>query len=142
MMRLLFGVALTAALAACSPPATKLELRSDVGAGDRVTVSGEVGLPDGAQLNVSLRRPGQDDPVVVGLPVVKAGAYTVVLDPKADLPAGAYAVRVEFSPRAFAWSKDVRPAVGENGEKLGGPHVVSLDDGVRILRREAQIQVP
>jgi hypothetical protein len=142
MTRLILSVVLAATLAACSPPETKLELLTEVGAGDRVTVSGDTGLPDGAQLNVNLTRPGQSDPVVVGLPVVKDGKYTVTLDPKADLPAGDYGVRVEFSPRAFAWSNAVRPAVGENGEKLGGPYVVSEADGVRILRREAQIRLP
>ncbi|MNU03649.1 hypothetical protein D3C72_2477450 [compost metagenome] len=44
-------------------------------------------------------------------------------------------MRVEFSPRAYAWSDKVKPAVGERGEKLGGPHVQAGDDGIRVLRR-------
>ena len=103
-------------------------------AADVVKVAGTTSLPDGAQINVSLFQPGDADPLVVDLPVDKAGGFTAELDPKRDLPAGAYEVRVEFSPRAYAWSDQVKPAVGERGEKLGGPHVQPGEDGIRVLR--------
>ena len=142
MFRYVLLVVVLALLPACSPPETKLTVNSQVLAGDRVEVAGETSLPDGAQLNVSLRQPGQADPVVVALPVVKGSRFTATLDPKADLKAGAYDVVVEFSPKAFAWSKDVLPAVGPNGEKLGGPHVVDSGEGHKLLRIEQGVTLP
>lgn len=142
MFRWMFLLVAAALLAACSPPETQLDVKSQVLSGDRVEVSGETSLPDGAQLNVSLRQPNLADPVVVGLPVVKGGRFAVTLDPQADLKAGDYQVLVEFSPKAFAWSKDVLPAVGSNGEKLGGPHVHDSGEGWKMLKLEQAVTLP
>lgn len=118
--------------AGCALPETRFEASAEARPGDRVAVRGETALPDGAQLNVTLERPTAGEPLAVALPQVKGGRWSAELDPKAELPAGAYVVRVIFSPRAFAWSPAVKPAVGENGEKLGGP-AVKQGDGYRFL---------
>jgi hypothetical protein len=136
------GCLLALALVGCQPPETRFDVTLTPQAADVIKVAGTTSLPDGAQINVSLFQPGAADPVVVDLPVVKAGGFTAVLDPKRDLPAGAYEVRVEFSPRAYAWSDQVKPAVGERGEKLGGPHVQSGEDGIRVLRRVEPVTLP
>lgn len=128
-------------IAGCAPAETRLEVATQPN-GDAVKVSGGTSLPDGAQLNLSLHKPGSEEALAVALPVVKASRYEAVLDPKADLPAGAYQVRVEFTPRAFAWSKAVIPAVGANGEKLGGPHVKVSNEGYRYLWIEREVKLP
>lgn len=143
MTRWLSGVAIALCLSACAQaPETRLTVEATPQAGDTVEVTGETALPDGAQLNVSLLKEAGEEPLVVSLPVVKDARYSAVLDPKADLPAGSYRVRVEFSPQAFAWSDQVKPAVGERGEKLGGPHVTTDEDGIRILRIDRQVTLP
>ena len=128
----LLCLAAAALLAACGGPETRFEATAEALAGDRVAARGETALPDGAQLNVTLERPSGGEPLAVALPQVKGGRWTAALDPKADLPAGGYLVRVVFSPRAFAWSPAVKPAVGEHGERLGGP-AVKQGEGYRYL---------
>lgn len=126
----------------CQPPDTRLDVTVAPEANDVVRVTGDTSLPDGAQLNVSLSRPGSDEPIVVDLPVVKNSRFEGRLDPKGDLPAGTYEVRVDFSPKAFAWSDQVKPAVGEHGEKLGGPHVKESAEGFRFLSLERTVRLP
>jgi hypothetical protein len=136
------GWVLALALVGCQPPETRLEVNLTPLPNHQVKVSGETSLPDGAQLNVSLHRPNTDDPLVVDLPVVKAGHFDSVLDPKTPLPKGTYTVLVEFSPKAFAWSDQVKPAVGENGEKLGGPWAKDTGQGWKVLSQERSVQLP
>lgn len=128
-------------IAGCAPAETRLEVATRP-QGNAVKVSGETSLPDGAQLNLSLHKPGAEEALAVALPVVKASRYEALLEPRTDLPAGSYQVRVEFTPRAFAWSKAVLPAVGENGEKLGGPHVKVSNEGYRYLWIEREVTLP
>jgi hypothetical protein len=136
------GLAILAALlVGCGPPETRFEATAEPRPGDRVAASGETALPDGAQLNVTLERPAGGDPLAVALPQVKGGRWAAELAPGEDLPAGAYVVRVVFSPRAFAWSPAVKPAVGENGEKLGGP-AVKQGDGHRYLELLRPVTLP
>ena len=142
MKHLLAGLAIAIALAGCQAESTRLDVKLEPQPKDRVKVVGDTSLPDGAQLNVSLKKPGADDPIVVDLPVVKSGHFEGLLDPKTDLPAGTYAVLIEFSPKAFAWNDQVKPAVGENGEKLGGPWAKDSGQGFKILSQERSVQLP
>lgn len=136
------GWLLAIALAGCQPPETRLEINLTPLPNDQVKVSGETSLPDGAQLNVSLKRPDSEETLVTDLPVVKTGHFDSVLNPKTQLPAGTYTVLVEFSPKAFAWSDKVKPAVGENGEKLGGPWVKDSGQGWKVLSQERSVRLP
>lgn len=126
----------------CQPPETRLNFTLEPQAHDVVRVAGDTSLPDGAQLNVSLLKPGSEEPLVVDLPVVKNARFEARLDAKTDLPAGTYEVLVEFSPKAFAWSDAVKPAVGENGEKLGGPYVQESAEGFRFLSIARTVRLP
>lgn len=129
---LVVAAALAAILAGCGPPETRFEAAVEPLGGDRVKVRGETAIPDGAQLNVTIERPSGGEPLAVGLPQVKGGRWEAEFDPPGATPPGPYLVRIAFSPRAFAWSPAVKPAVGENGEKLGGPNV-KQGDGYRYL---------
>jgi hypothetical protein len=133
--------ALALMLGGCQPPETRLDVTLAAQPQDVVAVTGTTSLPDGAQLNVALSKPGAQDPIVLDLPVVKGGRFEARLDPKRDLPPGTYQVRVTFSPQAFAWSDQVKPAVGERGEKLGGPHVKQAADGLRVLELDRPIEL-
>ena len=126
----------------CQPPDTRLNFNLEPQANDVVRVTGDTSLPDGAQLNVSLLKPGTEEPIVVDLPVVKESRFEARLDPHTDLPAGTYEVLIEFSPKAFAWSDAVKPAVGENGEKLGGPYVKESAEGFRFLSIARTVRLP
>jgi hypothetical protein len=104
-------------------------------------VRGETSLPDGAQFLVALRKDLSSEPVCLALPLVKGHRYQGILKPPV-LARGRYQIRLEFSPKAFAWSKDVLPAVGKNGEKLAGPLVRDSGQGYRILEVLAPIELP
>ena len=142
MTRWLSGLAVAMLLGACAPPETRLTVETEVKPGDRIAVRGQTDLPDGAQLNVSLLGATAETPIDMALPVVRDASYAATLDPQADLPAGSYRVRVEFSPQSFAWSEHVKPAVGEKGEKLGGPHVKTTEDGWRVLLIDREVMLP
>lgn len=127
MRHALVACAAALLLAACGNPETRFTAEAAFDAAGKVQAHGEAGLPDGAQLNLSLEPTGGGEPITVALPRVKGGRWSDTLDPRRKLAAGSYLLRVMFSPRAFAWSPAVKPAVGENGEKLGGPHVTQGD---------------
>jgi hypothetical protein len=136
------GCALLVVLTGCQPAETRLDFKAEPLPNDRVKVVGDTSLPDGAQLNVSLKRPEEEDPLVVDLPVVKGAHFEALLNPKTHLAPGTYTVMVEFSPKAFAWSDQVKPAVGENGEKLGGPWVKDSGEGWKYLSIERAVRLP
>jgi hypothetical protein len=120
--RLLVGLLAAASFTGCGPAETAFSVEAALEAG-KVTSHGETGLPDGAQLNLSLEPTAGGDALAVALPRVKGGRWSAVLDPRRPIPSGAYIVRARFSPRAFAGAPAVRPFTGENGDKLGGPNV-------------------
>lgn len=128
-------------LTGCGPADTKFEAHIAKEGPHRVAASGEAALPDGAQLNVSLERDGVGEPLATVLPRIKDGRWTALLDTQRDVKEGAYLVRVVFSPKAYAWSEAVRPAVGENGEKLGGASV-KQGDGYRYLELTRPVWLP
>lgn len=119
-------------LAGCSSHEIGLQAKQE---NQQVLVAGETNLPDGAQLLLGLRKSATDDPICQALPLVKGGRYEGKLKlPQRFIP-GHYELRVEFSPRAYAWSERVLPEVGKDGEKLAGPLVRDSGLGYRILER-------
>lgn len=133
-----FVIAAAIPLHGCHPP-TQLTLKATPKP-EWIEFTGTSSLPDGAQLLVGLYSPEKQDPIVQALPLLKSGKYYGRLK-SGKLQKGSYRLVAEFSPRAYAWSPKVIPAVGKNGEHLHGPLVVRVEDGLRVLRLTQQLQI-
>jgi hypothetical protein len=127
----------------CAGPA--LDARLDIAAavnGSRITVSGSTNLPDGARIFVYVWH--QDESLQVDsenlVPVV-GGRYTVEVDLGGWPPGMAHATAAFLLDGYGPQPSHVLAAVGDFGERLGGPQVRDDEFGYRLVS-SAVVDIP
>lgn len=113
-----------------------LTVKSDL----RLAVSGETGLPDGALVSVVASNAERDfefkDYAEVRKNKFKINEY----GPAGGFPPGLYKVQMTFQITS-AQPKSLLDKFGENGERLSGEGVTTLDDGKKIIAAYGEIMI-
>ena len=125
-------------------PAVRAWLRVVVDTPAQPAVRGTTNLPDGAQLQVFLRRPGQDL-WREAWATVSHGSFASppLLPPDQRLLPGQYAVEVVLAFGPGVQPEPVEALLGPDGKRLDGPQVQSLCSGCRkFLYVRTTIAVP
>jgi len=119
------------------PPLDKgvvLTVELSFGADRKATVSGDTNLPDGTQITVTVKEPGDVGTEWNSQPTVSAGRYTAGdISPAGGYPDGKYLADVVV-PAPFTQPDAVKVVIGEKGEKLTGKLVEKNAIGDYIVR--------
>src|SRR6185436_19224463 len=101
-----------------------LRMFVDVQPGQHATVRGETNLPDGTELMIDVKEPGDfGRPFVQDEPMVAGGRFrSAQLGPDSGFPEGEYVVSA-LMPIADVQPPAVQAVIGTPGERLSGPLV-------------------
>ena len=132
------GALLLSLLAGCASGfQAKLEATLTAVPGRMIKLDGTTTIPDGANINVTLTRLGDPKVILKALPLVKGGKFDAMLGPlDPGVKPGMMEVTLVFTPEAWAWSPEVIPAVGKQGEKMVGKQVKKLPNGIQVVEEK------